>query len=149
MANIIFNKESYDLAVAIITSETIPSIENGIYPLYNEHISCMTIGNDLLEFGPVLMLEYRDIGNFNVINYFANGLSYIHLDLTHLDSGNTLSHDFMIDDIQILSRDMKQTVFKITAKSFYWTKLESMIAYSTMKSDELNSSIPVLVSLAA
>ena len=141
MSSIIFNKDTYDLSVVIASSEDIAAIPDGAYILYNDNIADLAIGNDLFEFAPTLSIEYRDIGNFSVINYFPNGLSMIHLELTHVSSGKTISHDFLIDDIAIISRDLTQTVFRITAKSFYWAKLESIISYSSMKEDESTSSL--------
>lgn len=131
-----YNRESYDVDINIAridTKDTTKIVDSTVYTLYTDHISKITIINDLDTCYPSIEIEYNDIGSLSVTNYPSDGYTLMNfrMTLTSNDHIINLQHSFIIDDISIMSNNIQNIYFKITASSLSSVNLKSKIDYST------------------
>ena len=129
-----FNETEFDV-IAAIKRINPKETDKFLYAtaLDNGKISRIKIENDLNFPFPYLEIDYNDIGNYKLNKYLADGYTLIDFYISTLYSDKTvkIAHTFYVFDMEVLSKSLQQTNYRIKAISYTAAILSSVPTYSS------------------
>lgn len=145
MSQILYNGTSYTIELKLKTKiknkNLIFNKDTGYYEynLCNDNLIRMDMINDLFIPAPTITLEYRDLGNVSVANFAVDSSTRIEYYFKNNVRGTVIKHDFIVDDIELMNKEMRQSTYLITGKSELYLILNSFVKYSTCAKSDTNS----------